>query len=177
MARCKSSMDDVNKMKLSDFRTNFEDIVQSADLIVSALWSKRPFKSVSEIHTSVGEILDGLPLEVQEAVLRGFPELATKQSLSRECTREQRSAGLRTLSSETHTLIDRLNAAYTTKFGFPFVICARENKVDAIIKGLLSRVENSREQEVATGIAEAKKICWLRLCDIVYLPHSLKCRL
>ena len=63
MARCKSSMDDVNKMKLSDFRTNFEDIVQSADLIVSALWSKRPFKSVSEIHTSVGEILDGLPLE------------------------------------------------------------------------------------------------------------------
>lgn len=56
---------------------------------------------------------------------------------------------------------------YKSKFGFPFIICARENKVQSIINGLQQRYNSTREQEIATGINEVKKICKLRITDIV----------
>lgn len=55
---------------------------------------------------------------------------------------------------------------YKAKFKFPFVICARENKVDAILKGLNVRLNNSREEELIIGVNEVKKICKLRIEDI-----------
>ena len=56
---------------------------------------------------------------------------------------------------------------YKAKFGFPFVICARENKKDAILNGLATRVENSAETELTTGIEEVKKIMLYRLIALV----------
>lgn len=55
---------------------------------------------------------------------------------------------------------------YKQKFGFPFIICARENKVESIIRGLQDRYQNSHDQEVNIGIEEVKKICKLRILDI-----------
>lgn len=60
-------------------------------------------------------------------------------------------------------------SSYKTKFGFPFIICARENKVQSIIEGLQRRYNNTREQEILTGINEVKKICRLRILDIAQL--------
>lgn len=57
--------------------------------------------------------------------------------------------------------------SYRLKFGFPFVICARMNKKDAILKGLEARLHNSAEAELLTGIAEVKKIALLRLKNLV----------
>lgn len=56
---------------------------------------------------------------------------------------------------------------YKTKFGFPFIICARENKVESILKGLKTRLEHEKPQELLSGIEEVKKISTLRLKDIV----------
>ena len=59
------------------------------------------------------------------------------------------------------------DSRYRTKFGFPFVICARENKKEAILTGMAKRVENSSQIELKTGIEEVKKIAFYRLLDIV----------
>lgn len=56
---------------------------------------------------------------------------------------------------------------YRSKFGFPFVICARKNKKDAILEGLRTRLNNSHEVELQKGLTEVKKICYLRLLDLV----------
>ena len=56
---------------------------------------------------------------------------------------------------------------YREKFGFPFVICARQNKKEAILKGISLRLNNTAELELETGIEEVKKICLLRLQNIV----------
>lgn len=56
---------------------------------------------------------------------------------------------------------------YKNKFGFPFIICARENKIQSIIEGLKTRLNNTRDQEIEIGINEVKKICKLRILDIV----------
>lgn len=61
---------------------------------------------------------------------------------------------------------------YRQKFGFPFVICARENKKEVIVKRLTERVQNSVAEELNTGIEEVKKICLLRLLSIIQDSHD-----
>jgi len=61
---------------------------------------------------------------------------------------------------------------YKAKFGFPFVICARENKKAAILSGVAQRLQNDIVTEVATGIGEVKKISFFRLCNIINTGES-----
>jgi OHCU decarboxylase len=89
--------------------------------------------------------------------------------LSRESTAEQRAAGLDpdALSGEEIARFQAANHAYRQKFGFPFVICARENRKETILSGLDSRLGNDRQTEMATALAEIGKIAWHRLRDLV----------
>lgn len=81
--------------------------------------------------------------------------------------REQASAGLDNITEEERGKMLELNMKYKDLFGFPFVICARENKKDAILLGLERRLQNNAETEAITGANEVKKICRLRLRDLV----------
>ena len=107
----------------------------------------------------------------KEGVLRLHPDLAGRLAaagaLTRESTKEQSAAGLHLMTESERQKMSDLNEKYKQKFGFPFVICARENKKDAILQGLERRLQNSAESEAVTGVNEVKKICHLRLMDIV----------
>jgi 2-oxo-4-hydroxy-4-carboxy--5-ureidoimidazoline (OHCU) decarboxylase len=59
------------------------------------------------------------------------------------------------------------NAAYKDRFGFPFVICARENRKVSILAGLRTRIDHSAEQERLTALDEVAKIAWYRLADLL----------
>lgn len=87
--------------------------------------------------------------------------------MTRESSEEQAAAGLRALSPEDVALMDRLNAEYKQRFGFPFVVCARMHDKARILRQLSERCRNAREAEVARGIEEVKKICRLRLEALV----------
>ncbi|XP_072017301.1 2-oxo-4-hydroxy-4-carboxy-5-ureidoimidazoline decarboxylase-like [Amphiura filiformis] len=166
---------DVNQMSYEEFLDSFGNIIQAAKWMTSSLWSFRPYSSTIEIHRCVCKMLDTLPLEVKEGLLRGLPDLAGREArenkLGFECKKEQRAAGLlRDLPETKQVLINNFNARYRAKFNFPFVLCARENKMESIVNGFRNRIGNSREEEVEIGIGEIKKICWYRLCDIVSSP-------
>ena len=59
------------------------------------------------------------------------------------------------------------NAAYRERFGFPFVICARENTKRSILDGFTARLGNNREADLAFALGEVEKIAWYRLVDVV----------
>ena len=86
-------------------------------------------------------------------------------TLTPESTDEQAAAGLDRLSPEEITTFTRLNMAYHDCFGFPFVICARENKKESILAGFATRLQHSRSREIETALDEIAKICWYRLRD------------
>ena len=50
------------------------------------------------------------------------------------------------MTSDEKTEMANLNQKYKDKFGFPFIICARLNKKEAIFGGLRSRLHNDRDQ-------------------------------
>ena len=105
------------------------------------------------------------------ALLRAHPDLVGRAALAGTLgpasTAEQAAAGLDHLSSDEIATFQRYNAAYREKFGFPFVICARENKKESILAGFGARLEHTREEEIATGLGEVAKICALRLGNLI----------
>ncbi|XP_072016761.1 2-oxo-4-hydroxy-4-carboxy-5-ureidoimidazoline decarboxylase-like [Amphiura filiformis] len=165
------SIEEVNQMQYEQFMHYLGNIVEEAPWVTSSIWSCRPFNDAKELHHTVCTLLDEVPLIVKESVLRGHPDLAGKlaqqNQLTPESTREQAAAGLPDLTPEKGKLISEFNQKYKAKFDFPFVICARENKVESIMKGLQIRVENCRETEAMTGISEIKKICGYRIADLL----------
>ncbi|HEY5894047.1 MAG TPA: 2-oxo-4-hydroxy-4-carboxy-5-ureidoimidazoline decarboxylase, partial [Chthoniobacterales bacterium] len=84
-----------------------------------------------------------------------------------ESKSEQNGAGLTDLNEEDAELFDRYNREYKEKFGFPFVICVRENKKDAILTQFPLRMEHTVEQEHFTALVEICKIARLRLEDLI----------
>lgn len=107
----------------------------------------------------------------KEGILRCHPDLAGRDlqsgTLTRESREEQARAGLDTLTSVEVSRMARLNEEYKKRFGFPFVICARMNDKETILRQLSERLGNGLEVERARGVEEVKKICRLRLRGLV----------
>ena len=109
--------------------------------------------------------------EKQLALICAHPDLvgraALAGTLTPSSTAEQSGAGLNRLDVEEIATFQKYNQAYRDKFGFPFVICARLNKKEAILKAFPARLGNSREQEIKTALEEIYQIAYFRLSDIV----------
>ncbi|MEO7724915.1 MAG: 2-oxo-4-hydroxy-4-carboxy-5-ureidoimidazoline decarboxylase [Chthoniobacterales bacterium] len=101
------------------------------------------------------------------ALIRAHPDLVANATLTNESRAEQESAGLNDLSAEESARFWEYNERYRAKFGFPFVICARLNKKEAILEAFPNRLEYSPEQEIETALGEICNIAELRLRDLV----------
>jgi OHCU decarboxylase len=93
--------------------------------------------------------------------------LAREGRVSRQSAAEQEAAGLTRLSDAEIELFDGYNREYRAKFDLPFVICARENRKEAILTAFPARLAHTREQEIAAAIAEIAAIARIRLHDAV----------
>ncbi len=139
--------------------------------IVGPVFEHSPWiAEAEELHAALCETVKNACEEEQLALIRAHPDLVGKLALAgqltKESTNEQASAGLGKLSPEEVGLFQKNNAAYKARFGFPFVICARLNKKEAILNGFERRLKNSREQEIKTALEEIFKIAELRLKDL-----------
>jgi 2-oxo-4-hydroxy-4-carboxy-5-ureidoimidazoline decarboxylase len=161
----------LNSLSDDEFVRVVGPVFEHSPWIAKATWPKRPFASIEELHRTLCKAVLAAAEEKQLALIRAHPDLvghaALAGTLSRESTSEQASAGLNKLSPEEIDLFRKQNAAYKTKFGFPFVICARLNNNEAIIAGFESRLKNSRLQEIKTALEEVFKIAEFRLSDLI----------
>jgi len=132
---------------------------------------RRPFADLAALAAGLAAEVEGASTEEQLALVRAHPDLvgrlAREGGLTGESTREQAAAGLASLSAEEVRQFEEYNRAYRERFGFPFVICARENKKEAILAAFPVRLANTREEELRTALGEIFKIARLRLADVV----------
>lgn len=141
--------------------------------IVRDTWRRTPFASVEGLHQALCETLKSAPGDRQLALIRAHPDLvgraAVAGTLTRESMGEQRTAGLGPddLSAANVEAFTRANAEYQARFGFPFVICARENRKAGILAGFERRLGNDLDTERGTALAEIERIAWYRLADLV----------
>jgi OHCU decarboxylase len=93
--------------------------------------------------------------------------LAREGKLSLQSKKEQAAAGMDALSERELEVFNRYNSEYREKFGFPFIICARENRKEAILDAFPKRLAHAREHEIASALEEIAKIVRLRLLERV----------
>lgn len=165
------SIQQVNAMDYDDFIARFGNVIEHCALCAAAIWRHRPFQSIEELHSRICSFLHQLPASGKEGVLRLHPDLAGRLAmqggLTLESKAEQKAAGLDTMTDEERSSLQEANRCYKEKFGFPFVICARQNKKEAILSGISHRLNNTPEQELETGMGEVEKICLLRLQQLL----------
>ncbi len=139
--------------------------------IVKEALGRRPFNSLKEFHAACLTVIADAGEEAQLALIRAHPDLVGRLAkagrLGTESTREQSAAGLAELTPEEAEAFDRYNAEYHTRFGFPFVICARKNRKEAILEAFPVRLKNDREAEIATALEQIAEIAWLRMADAI----------
>jgi OHCU decarboxylase len=167
------SVQQLNGFERKEFVRLIGPVFEHSPWIAEETWPKGPFADLDALHKSLCETAYAAGQEKQLALIRAHPDLVGKAALAgtltSASTSEQASAGLDRLTQEEIALFQKYNADYREKFGFPFVICARLNKKEAILNAFPVRLEHSREQEIKTALEEIGKIAYLRLRDIVQI--------
>jgi 2-oxo-4-hydroxy-4-carboxy-5-ureidoimidazoline decarboxylase len=139
--------------------------------IARAAAARRPFADVAALHAAMSAVVTSAAPETQVALIAAHPDLAGRVAregrLTRASTAEQTAAGLDALTPGEVARFDADNAAYRARFGFPFVICAREHDKTSILDELERRKQNARADEIATALAEIAKIARLRLEEVI----------
>ena len=157
----------LNSLPEAEFASAVGPVFEHSPWIAARAAACRPFSSIDSLHAALCEIVNKSTSEEQLTLIRAHPDLVGEIVLTAESKGEQASAGLTDLSLEEVTQFDRYNREYQTRFGFPFVICARLNKKAAILAAFPIRLQNPIESERATALAEIYKIARLRLADLI----------
>jgi OHCU decarboxylase len=130
--------------------------------------AKRPFADADHLRHALQQEVNHSPDEEKMDLLNAHPDLVGRAVLTAESEGEQAAAGLGNLSAEETESFRRHNAAYRERFGFPFIICARMNRKDAILEAFPRRLQNDAAEEKKTALDEIHKIAALRLHDILW---------
>lgn len=119
------------------------------------------------VHSALARIFRSASEAERHGVLTAHPDLAGKLAAARrltpESTAEQASAGLDALTDAERAEFTALNAAYTEKFGFPFIIAVRDNTKATILAAFRRRIEQDRDTEFAEACRQVERIAELRL--------------
>ena len=147
-------------------------LFEASPWIVAETWPARPWRSVRDLHAALLATVAAASGERQIALIQAHPDLvgraALAGTLTRESTGEQRAAGLDpgALSPQEIAAFQGLNTRYQARFGFPFVICARDHQKVDILAELERRAHQARTDEITTALREIGRIAWWRLQDV-----------
>ena len=123
------------------------------------------------LHNALARVFRTASDEERMGVLVAHPDLAGKlaaaKRLTAESTSEQASAGLDALTDAERATFEKANAAYTAKFGFPFIIAVRDHDKASILKQFETRLQNDRDAEFSTACRQVERIAEFRLMDIL----------
>ena len=119
------------------------------------------------LHNALARMFRSASPAESLAVLTAHPDLAGKlaaaKRLTAESTAEQSSAALDALTDAERDRFQSLNAAYTAKHGFPFIIAVRDHDKASILAAFETRIGHDTATEFATACAQVERIAELRL--------------
>uniref|UniRef100_A0AAG5DQA0 2-oxo-4-hydroxy-4-carboxy-5-ureidoimidazoline decarboxylase n=1 Tax=Anopheles atroparvus TaxID=41427 RepID=A0AAG5DQA0_ANOAO len=168
----KLTLQQLNALTTAEFHKRFENVIEcwpEGAIFCSALL---PFKNFDGLITAFQNYISRLPTDSKVKILRLYPDLAGKlldsKELTDDSTLEHAAAGLDQLSAENREKLTEMNESYKAKFGYPFVVCVREaSKYEVILRSVTERIHNTPDQELEIAIGEVKKICRLRILQLV----------
>ena len=159
----------LNMMNAHGFVRTVGPVFENSPWVAERAFHFHPFHSLDELHEKLCQVVKDATEEEKLGLIRAHPDLVGRiaQALTPESKSEQAAAGLDRLTSEEVEAFQAYNDVYRETFDFPFVICARENKKEAILAAFPRRLKHTRAREIDVATEEICKIARLRLGDIV----------
>ena len=158
---------ELNALDRAEFTRIVGPVFEHSPWIAARTAAQRPFASREALHAALIATVAKASYEEKLSLIRAHPDLIGDAHLTAASQAEQASAGLQDVHAEEATQFREYNRQYRERFGFPFVICARLNKKEAIAEAFPVRLRNSRQEEMETALQEISKIAELRLRDLV----------
>jgi N-carbamoyl-L-amino-acid hydrolase len=168
------TLDQLNAASQDEFTALLDGTYEHSPWIARAAWAARPFASIAALKRAMVQVVREAPRAQQLALIRAHPELAGKamvsKTLTAESTHEQGKAGLTDCTPEEFAHIQRMNAGYNTKFGFPFILAVRGPRGlglnrHQIIATFERRLANHPDFEGAEALRNIHRIAEIRLAD------------
>jgi beta-ureidopropionase / N-carbamoyl-L-amino-acid hydrolase len=168
------TLDELNAASPEQAARWLDGIYEHSPWIAQAALAQRPFRSLAQLKHAMARAVAQAGGDAQLALIRAHPELAGKamvsKSLTAESTNEQGKAGLADCTPEEFAKIQRLNADYNAKFGFPFVLAVRGPRGTGlprreIIDTFERRLDNPADFERAEALRNIHRIAEIRLAD------------
>nr|CBA34000.1 hypothetical protein Csp_B21840 [Curvibacter putative symbiont of Hydra magnipapillata] len=168
------TLEQLNTLPLSEAVRLLDGLYEHSPWIVEKALQQRPFVSLAAFKHGMVQVVAAAGREPQLALLRAHPELAGKamvdNSLTTESTNEQSKAGLTHCTPAEFDKIQRLNAEYNARFGFPFILAVRGPRGTGLSKAeiiatLERRVQGHPDFELAECLRNVHRIAEIRLND------------
>ncbi len=169
------TLDELNTASAADFTAALGAVFEDAPWVAEHAAAARPFATVAALHRAMLAAVETAPPERVLAFLRGHPELAGASAaagtMGGDSTAEQAALGLDRPAGEG-AAIAGLNAAYGSRFGFPFILCVRRHTRASVLSEFRRRVAADPAAERAAALREIGFITRLRLVDRVTGPGA-----
>jgi 2-oxo-4-hydroxy-4-carboxy-5-ureidoimidazoline decarboxylase len=162
---------ELNACSKDDFVAALANIFEYSPWIAEQVASMRPFSGVGPLFEAMKAAVDRAPPELRLALIKAHPDLANKTQraagLTAESHAEQNSVGLDRLSDAEYEAFERVNNAYRSKFGVPYIVCVRRHTRDSILRDFERRLPNDARTETRKSIEEICRIAALRVDQLV----------
>ncbi len=162
---------DLNACSKADFVAALANIFEHSPWVAEQAASQRPFSGVKALFAAMKAAVDRAAPETRLALIKGHPDLANKTQraagLTAESTAEQDGLGLDRLSDAEFEAFERVNNAYRSKFGFPYIVCVRRHTKDSVLRDFERRLPNDAGTEIQKSVEEICRIAALRVDQLV----------
>jgi N-carbamoyl-L-amino-acid hydrolase len=168
------TLEQLNAATQDEFSALLEGTYEHSPWIAREAWARRPFSTLAALKQAMADVVRQAGREKQIALIRAHPELAGKamvrKTLTAESTNEQGQAGLTDCTPAEFTRIQKLNADYNARFGWPFILAVRGPRGTGldrhqIIETFARRLAGHADFELAECLRNIHRIAEIRLAD------------
>ena len=138
-------------------------IFEESPWVAERAWARRPFAGVDALHAAMTEEVARATRDEQLALLRAHPDLGARAHMSDASAGEQAGAGLDRLAPAEFERLQRLNAAYRRKFGYPFLFAVSGSTSHQILDALERRLTSDAGDELGEALRQVYRIARFRL--------------
>ncbi|MBL0946120.1 MAG: 2-oxo-4-hydroxy-4-carboxy-5-ureidoimidazoline decarboxylase [Hydrogenophaga sp.] len=168
------TLDQLNAAAPDEALRLLDGLYEHSPWVVQRALAQRPFATLAALQWALVQSLAAATRDEQLGLIRAHPELAGKamvaNTLTAESTGEQSRAGLTHCTPDEFAQLQRLNADYNARFGFPFILAVRGPRGSGltrqqIIAAFERRLGNPVDFEREEALRNIHRIAEIRLGD------------
>ncbi|MFT7721687.1 MAG: 2-oxo-4-hydroxy-4-carboxy-5-ureidoimidazoline decarboxylase [Roseateles sp.] len=168
------TLDPLNDASAAEFVALLDGTYEHSPWIAERAAAGRPFRTLAALKAALARVVRDASRDEQLGLIRAHPELAGKAAVAGELTaastNEQQQAGLTACTPDEFATLQRLNAAYNARFGWPFILAVRGPRGlgltrQQIIATFERRLRAHPDVERAECLRQIHRIAEIRLND------------